>query len=288
MIVTAVSVDSTTLLQPPGVRYRFLCDGDVENLVLTTLTTLNSPSSPDILEVAMTSLLCSRACLPRQARSIWTGSIKISFPKPHPTVVFTAGAPGSGKTFVVHNLFDLNSFRAHLDLDHAMRQHPLFDPLDQTKLYSKLDSISGKREAYLWADARIEEEFRALVQQSPSNDMRLLVDGTGTNVPRTLKRMEIARNAGFHVVLVYVRCSKEAIIRRTKRRERNVPNEVIEDYLERMDASIKATVDDERRLVQQVIEMDNDLEAPYGLEGGFGGGQNEMNRLLFDPSINLN
>jgi len=195
------------------------------------------------------------------------------------------GVPGSGKTFVLQNLFALDSFTHLLDLDHAMRQHPLYDPNDRTKLYSSLSASSERKpkgtEAYRWADKKISEEYRDVI--TSEQDVRICVDGTGTNVPRTLERMRMAKENGFHVILVNVTCSRETILYRNSLRKRNVPKNVIDDYIYKLDGSVQATLNS--LLVHQYIEMNNELETPMNFTAEIRAQiekSNETQRAIFD------
>ena len=150
----------------------------------------------------------------------------------HPRVaVFMYGLPGAGKSRVI----DLRYATDHrsgqrrlnstvvLDLDREIVEHPAFDPTDPDKLY-----LAADRSAYLWADARVEARF--LESLSDSSVRRLVVDGTGTNVERQIRRMNQARQSGFYVKALYVRVPARTAIARAAMRKRGVSPERIQHY----------------------------------------------------------
>jgi predicted kinase len=154
-------------------------------------------------------------------RRIWTGSINITFNKKN-TAVFTAGAPGAGKTYTINRLFGLDQFQV-LDLDHAMRAHSEYNNLDGTC------AVYEKEEAYAWADGVIETKFQQYITDAKGgrSNIRICVDGTGTKLERQRRRMQEARDAGFRVVCVYVKVGLEVCLERNARRKRQVPKETV-------------------------------------------------------------
>ena len=197
-------------------------------------------------------------------------------------MIFTAGAPGSGKTYVLHKLFGLDSLH-HLDLDAAMRGHPNFGL-----------GVYDRRSAYDWADMEVERQFvDALERRGPLADCgttTICVDGTGTNVDRALRRMRMAREKGWWVVLLYVRVSKERCVERNTRRERKVPVKTIEEYLSVLEDAVRSVVFSGEGLVNEFIECNNedDEEAEkeeldrWGASWAKVSSSNETNRRMFD------
>jgi len=108
-----------------------------------------------------------------------------------------------------------------LDLDAEMVHHPAYDPKDP-------DLIYRQQEAWAWADARVESKFQeALLNKSYS---RVVVDGTGTNIERQVRRMNEARDAGWFVKVLYVRVPVKTAIDRAILRTRRVSPERIIMY----------------------------------------------------------
>ena len=125
----------------------------------------------------------------------WTGSINITYNNQN-VAVFTAGAPGSGKTYTINRLFGLDQFTV-LDLDLAMKNHPEFN-IDDPKTMYKSSKVGKDSKAYIWADEVVEENFQRYLKDGSGGggDVRILVDGTGTRVARQKRRMREAKEAG--------------------------------------------------------------------------------------------
>ena len=212
-------------------------------------------------------------------RALWTGAINISYLK-RPTVIFTAGAPGSGKTYTVNRLFGLDNVEM-IDLDKAISKHPEFQIDAPRKVYEKA-------EAYRWADERVEEMYAAALQRGAAQEgVKICVDGTGTNIERQLRRMRDARAAEFWVVAVYVRVRPEVCFERNERRKRKVPRRVIIDYLDKLDGAVGTVLD--AGLVDEYISLDNSAEDSFRSEDERWGesrqqveGASATNRSFFD------
>jgi shikimate kinase len=148
--------------------------------------------------------------------------------------VFMIGLPGAGKSRVIAERYALDR-RTHaplnstvvLDLDKEMFQHPEYDPKDPDRLY-----LAKGREAYLWADARVEAQFAAAL--ASGHVKRLVLDGTGTNSERQIRRMAQARRAGFFVKALYVRVPARTAIARAAMRKRGVKPERVLAYQTKM------------------------------------------------------
>lgn len=100
--------------------------------------------------------------------------------------IFTAGIPGSGKSYALKYLFGLEASRI-LDLDDEMLKHPGYDAARPAAIYED-------KAAYEWADAALETRLQSLLLDPPEV---WGMDGTGTKVQRTTRRMRAAQEAGY-------------------------------------------------------------------------------------------
>ena len=144
--------------------------------------------------------------------------------------VFMIGLPGAGKSRVIAYRYTLDRMNREiknstvvLDLDKEIAKHPEYDANDPDRLH-----LAKGRSAYLWADARVEAQFNAGLRDP--NIKRLVVDGTGTNVDRQIRRMTQAREAGFFVKAMYVRVPARTAIARAAMRKRGVTPSRIAEY----------------------------------------------------------
>jgi len=154
----------------------------------------------------------------------------------HPKVaVFMVGLPGAGKSRIIDLRYATDHRRGKrrvattvvVDLDREMALHPEFDPKDPDRLY-----LAKGQEAYRWADARVEERFATGLREPSVR--RLVIDGTGTNVERQIRRMRAARSAGFFVKALYVRVPARTAIVRAAMRKRGVSPDRIHKYQAKM------------------------------------------------------
>lgn len=155
--------------------------------------------------------------------------------------VFMVGLPGAGKSRVI----DLRYVTDHrngcrkvnstciVDLDREIAEHPQYDAADPDKLY-----LARGQDAYRWADARVEQRF--LNGLADPRVRRLVVDGTGTNVERQVRRMKQARQAGFFVKALYVRVPARTAIVRAAMRKRGVSPQRIYSYQAKMARAMEA------------------------------------------------
>ena len=166
-------------------------------------------------------------CYSRYHDDVWIGKriihssakekrIGIRYGSKKPVMVFTAGAPGSGKTHCLNRIFGLENVDLTLDLDLVMPQHELYNKEHPHLVYEQ-------KQAYDWANQQIEERFKDLLKdrrttQPPGHDLPNLVcfDGTGTHVERQIRRMREAKEAGFWIVNLFVKVRDLRRVRRQR------------------------------------------------------------------------
>jgi predicted ABC-type ATPase len=168
-------------------------------------------------------------------------------------MIFTAGVPGAGKTYVLHQLRTLGNLTL-LDLDTAIMEHATYDPKKPEAAYQTI--------AYEWANEQVETMFHDVLA-NPADHKLVAFDGTGTKVGRSIRRMQAAKSAGFTVVLLYVRVQLSTALRRNAQRHRRVPEDVMKQYLDALDRA----VEQERAEADEYIEFNNDAQdADLGLK----------------------
>ena len=126
-------------------------------------------------------------------------------------MVFTMGLPAAGKSTTVaaryattHNV---------IDPDMIKESHPDYNPKAPEALHE-------------WSSECAEQMFAAAIAAGAGC---FVVDGTGTNAEKMARRIKQAREAGFFVRLLYVRCTIETSLRRNALRARTVPEFVIRE-----------------------------------------------------------
>ena len=143
--------------------------------------------------------------------------------------IFMIGLPGAGKSRIIYDRYErhLSSRRERttvvVDLDREMAMHPEYDPRDPDRLY-----LDAAQTAYKWADSRAEAHFASSLSNPKLR--RLVIDGTGTNHQRQIRRMALARQQGWFVKALYVRVPAKTAILRAQLRGRGVKPSRIFDY----------------------------------------------------------
>ncbi len=126
-----------------------------------------------------------------------------------PTVIFSMGLPAAGKSTVCNARY--SETHTTIDPDAIKESHPDYNPKDPHPLHA-------------WSQEIAEAMFNELLSAGEGN---WVVDGTGTNAEKMVRRMNAAKAAGYDVHLVYVKCSLATSLKRNAARERVVPEPVI-------------------------------------------------------------
>ncbi len=129
-----------------------------------------------------------------------------------PEMVFTMGLPGSGKSTTLGRMGLLATHQV-IDPDAFKRSHPDYDPKAPELLHA-------------WSSLEAEKAYQAATASTAG---LWVVDGTGTNSDRMVRRIRQAQAMGFRCRLVYVRVSLATALSRNASRERSVPEQVIRE-----------------------------------------------------------
>jgi len=180
--------------------------------------------------------------------------------------VFMVGLPAAGKSRQIDIRYrSRNLPMTVIDLDAEMVNHPQYDATDPDAVY-RLD------EAWSWANARVESNFQAALTNTTYS--RIIVDGTGTNIERQVRRMGEARAAGWFVKVLYVRVPVKTAIQRAMLRTRRVSPERIAMYQAKITAALEVagrhademeTVDSSFDLQQQLTFFQSDVSLFAGI-----------------------
>ncbi len=123
------------------------------------------------------------------------------------TATFMIGAPGAGKSRVAKEKF---ADRLILDCDTIKEQHPEYHPKNPGDVHE-------------WSKVVLEEEFQAQIKKEES----FVMDGTGANSDKMVRRMTEAKEEGFIIELFYVTVPLEVALERNAKRKRTVPKSVV-------------------------------------------------------------
>ena len=140
---------------------------------------------------------------------------------------FTAGGPGSGKSFVAQNIGAGGKGR-------GMSPYGL-KVIDSDPLFKKLlrDANMAADEKTIWSDAgqAKREMAKSLTKKQQSGFIEgrlgLLIDGTGKDYPKIKKQSDALRKIGYDTFMLFVNTSLEVAIERDKNRERVLGEEEV-------------------------------------------------------------
>lgn len=125
------------------------------------------------------------------------------------TMIFTMGLPAAGKSTVCNARYaDTHTV---IDPDAIKEAHEDYDPKNPAALHA-------------WSQEVAERQFNAALAASEGN---FVIDGTGTNSEKMVRRMNAAKAAGFDVALVYVKCTLKTSLIRNAARTRVVPEHIV-------------------------------------------------------------
>lgn len=152
-------------------------------------------------------------------------------------MVFTMGLPGSGKSTTLARLGLTDTHRT-IDPDAHKQSHPDYDPKNPAALHA-------------WSNEKAEAEFQGALTAGTG---LWIVDGTGTNAEKMIRRIRQAKAAGFTVRLVYVRVILQTALERNAARERTVPETVVREKALDITTAFALTKDE----ADTVVVVDND------------------------------
>lgn len=151
-----------------------------------------------------------------------------------PTITFTAGCGGAGKSTVLRKTFP---GLEGVDPDAIKMSLPGYDPLHPELVHEK-SSIIAQREF-----------FRRLGE---GHDF--FMDGTGKNVEKYVQMISAAKSAGFRTRILWVRASLTTCLKRNAARARKVPVEVLVET----HGAVAAAQDVLKHYVDEHLVIDNE------------------------------
>jgi len=136
-------------------------------------------------------------------------------------ITFMIGSPASGKSTVADKI--AGDKYEILDCDKIKESHPDYDPKNPHLLHE-------------WSARELEKRFQKAIKK----EGQYILDGTGSNSDKLIRRITEARQEGFVTKLVYVTCSLKECLRRNQTRERVVPENVVKEKYKDINYSFQA------------------------------------------------
>ena len=161
--------------------------------------------------------------------------------------VFMAGGPGSGKSYVVRQLFGIpdkinvsvsgmKSVNSDTQFEKLLRDSG-FDPaeLDEypDELFSHLTGANKKGGAPTDVDSGLRKLAKDFTNAKQNGYMKgklgMIIDGTGHNFGKIKKEKQRLEKEGYDTHMVFVNTSLEVAQERNKARKRVLPEKLVED-----------------------------------------------------------
>ena len=124
-------------------------------------------------------------------------------------IIFSMGLPAAGKSYTMGKLY--GSSHTMIDPDAIKEAHPDYDAKNPAALHGYSQEVTER----MW------------MQALASGCGSWVLDGTGTNAEKMVRRINQAQAHGFTTKLVYVTCSLSKSLKRNSERERVVPEHII-------------------------------------------------------------
>lgn len=166
-----------------------------------------------------------------------------------PRAIFTMGGSGSGKSWYLEKRHLQHSRFALVDPDAVKAHLPEFDPKrPETAMHTHEESSDIAK--------RIQSEAH-------KRGLDYVYDGTGANAPSFAKKLQAAKDAGYHVELHRVHVPTEIALQRNAQRERALPEHLVRQ--------IHATVADSFHKVKhladrvKVFDSSNEFKSPFAV-----------------------
>ena len=156
---------------------------------------------------------------------------------PAAEIIFTMGLPGAGKSTTMGRMGLLDTHTV-IDPDAIKLSIPGYDPKNPEAVHAQSKLIA-------------ERQFKSAIA---AGEGLFVVDGTGTNSDKMVRRIREAQAMGFTCKVLYVRVKLSTSIERNANRERVVPEYVIREKA----LDITTAFEIVARFADEMVVVDND------------------------------
>ena len=145
--------------------------------------------------------------------------------------MFTAGGPGSGKSFAATTLFGMPEKMPHVSAQglKSVNSDKYFETYLQMKGLSqdiaKLDPAEYEQAMLLRTKSKKVRD--AALRNYINGRLGLLIDGTGKNYPSISNQKKKLEAAGYDCFMIFVNTDLDVALERNDRRERKLPSELV-------------------------------------------------------------
>ena len=176
-----------------------------------------------------------------------------SSPKPNAaalTATLLMGLPAAGKSTLIRKRHGADPNYVIVDPDEIAEGLPGYDPKDPQITHAEASKL---------AEAKWQNVLK-------TRDRNIIFDGTGTKAEKLIRRAKEAKNANYHVRLLYVTVPLELSLSRNKERPRTVPEHIIIEKA----AQINEAYDAVKSHVDSIEVVDNSKTPNFILPGAAG------------------
>ena len=147
--------------------------------------------------------------------------------------VFTAGGPGSGKSFVASTLFGMPEKMPFVSANglKGVNSDSAFETyMEKAKLSTNLQKLTKPQHAKAM-DLRKKAKSVSVkrMQQFINSKLGMLIDGTGKDYSKIAKMQKELLKRGYDCFMVFVNTDLEVALQRNSNRERVLPEKIVRD-----------------------------------------------------------
>lgn len=146
--------------------------------------------------------------------------------------IYTAGGPGSGKSFVAESMFggDIPFLNSDILFELLLKKTDLPLLIDDKKIELYKMQMAQRKIAKLGANQKFFHFVNGL------NSM--VIDGTGADMKKVEEFSEIIKSYGYDTYMVFINTTLDVAQERNQKRERTVPESVVTEKWEEVQANI--------------------------------------------------
>jgi predicted kinase len=147
--------------------------------------------------------------------------------------VFTAGGPGSGKSYAASTLFGMPErmpFVSAQGLKGVNSDSAFETYMEKAKMTTDLQKLTGSQ--FKKAMELRDKAKRVTVKRMNdfiNGKLGMLIDGTGKNYPKIEKMVTALRKEGYDCYMVFVNTDLSVALQRNAERERVLPEKLVKD-----------------------------------------------------------
>lgn len=147
--------------------------------------------------------------------------------------VFTAGGPGSGKSYAASTLFGMPEKMPFVSAKglKSVNSDKYFETyLNMSGLSQDISNMTpGEFERAMHLRKKSKRVRDAALKNYINGRLGLLIDGTGKDYPKIAKQKTRLQKVGYDCFMIFVNTDLKVALERNKKRERTLPGKLVQD-----------------------------------------------------------